>query len=141
MALDLCKAYVARNAPGRGDVAVITKFYITRYLLENPQDGDKLLVLVLMDQTYAHTALVKKGNKPKAQEIDAMLEYMVPAGIRKKLRANYGIRPDAHRFFGMRGNTKSRNAGAPRPLNLNYFMDNKKEGPKPFFGFLLAKPT
>lgn len=77
---------------GHGDVAVITKSYLTRYLLQNPQAADKLLVSVRMDQTYAHTALVKKGGKPTAQEIDALLDRMEAAGILQKLWAKYGIK-------------------------------------------------
>lgn len=78
---------------GHGDVAVITKSYLTRYLLQNPQAVDKLLVSVRMDQTYAHTALVRKGSKPTMQEIDALLDRMEAAGILKKLWARYGIKP------------------------------------------------
>ncbi len=78
---------------GRGDVAVITRSYLTRYLVQNPQDAEKLLVSLRMDQTYAHTALIKKGSKPTVQEIDALLDRMEAAGVLKKLWANYGIKP------------------------------------------------
>ena len=46
-----------------------------------------------MDQTYANTALLKKGSKPMSQEIDTLLERMEAAGILKELCANYGIKP------------------------------------------------
>lgn len=76
---------------GRGDVAVITKSYLSLYLLKYPQDRDKLLVSERLDQAYAHTVLVKKGSKPSAQEIDALLTRMESAGVLKKLWAKYGI--------------------------------------------------
>lgn len=76
---------------GRGDVAVITKSYLSLYLLKNPQDAPRLLVSNQMDQAYAHTAVVKKGSKPSAQDIDALLAAMEKAGVLKKLWAKYGI--------------------------------------------------
>jgi ABC-type amino acid transport substrate-binding protein len=78
---------------GRGDVAVLTKSYLTRYLVQHPQDREKLLVHDRMDQAYAHTALVKKGSKPSAQDIDILLARMEAAGVLKKLWAKYGIDP------------------------------------------------
>lgn len=76
---------------GHGDVAVLTKSYLSAYLLRNPQDKDKLLVSERMDQAYAHMALVKKGTKPSAQDIDALLGRMEAAGVLKKLWAKYGL--------------------------------------------------
>jgi hypothetical protein len=76
---------------GHGDVAVLTKSYITRHLVRYPLDRAKLLVSDRMDQAYAHTALVKKGSKPSAQEMDALLTRMEAAGVLKKLWAKYGI--------------------------------------------------
>ena len=44
-----------------------------------------------MDQTYEHMAIVKKGSKPSAQDIDALLAAMDKAGVLKPLWANYGL--------------------------------------------------
>ncbi|TAH13094.1 MAG: amino acid ABC transporter substrate-binding protein [Curvibacter sp.] len=76
---------------GHGDVAVITKSYLSRYLLQNPSARDKLLVSDHMDQNYAHTIVVQKGSKPSAQDMDALLARMESAGLLKKLWAKYGI--------------------------------------------------
>ena len=76
---------------GHGDVAVITKSYLSRYLLQNPSAREKLLVSDHMDQAYTHTIVVKKGSKPSAQDMDALLARMEAAGQLKKLWAKYGI--------------------------------------------------
>ena len=76
---------------GRGDVAVLTKSYLNRYLLRNPQDKSKLLISERTDQFYEHTAVIKKGSKPSAQDIDALLAAMEKAGVLKPLWANYGL--------------------------------------------------
>lgn len=76
---------------GHGDVAVITKSYLALYLLKHPGAAAQLLVSEQFDQTYAHMALVKKGSKPTAQEIDTLLGRMEAAGVLKKLWAKYGI--------------------------------------------------
>lgn len=76
---------------GRGDVAVLTKSFLNRYLIRNPQDKSKLLISERMDQTYEHMAIIKKGSKPSAQDIDALLAAMDKAGVLKPLWANYGL--------------------------------------------------
>ena len=76
---------------GHGDVAVVTKSYLSRFLLQNPGARDKLLVAQQMDQTYDHTVLVKRGSKPSAKEMDSLLARMENAGVLKKLWSKYGI--------------------------------------------------
>ena len=44
-----------------------------------------------MDQNYEHMAIVKKGSKPSARDIDTLLEAMDKAGLLKPLWANYGL--------------------------------------------------
>jgi hypothetical protein len=78
---------------GRGDVAVLTKSYLGKYLTENPQDRGLLLVSNRMDQTYAHTALVAKGARPSAQELNRLLGQMETAGVLPKLWKAYGMTP------------------------------------------------
>ena len=76
---------------GRGDIAVITKAYLMRYLGQHPQAREKLLISDRQDQSYVHTVLVKKGNKPTAQEIDILLGRMEAAGVLKPLWQRYGM--------------------------------------------------
>ncbi len=75
----------------RGDVAVITKSYLRRFLQQEPAAAPKLLVSERFDQTYAHTVLVRKGSKPSAQEMEALLDKMESAGVLKKLWQHYGL--------------------------------------------------
>ena len=75
----------------RGDVAVITKSYLKSHLLKEPQVAARLLVSDHFDQTYAHTAVVKKGSKPSPQELDALFEKMESAGVLKQLWIRYGL--------------------------------------------------
>ena len=76
---------------GRGDIAVITKAYLMRYLGQHPQAREKLLISDRQDQPYVHTVLVKKGSKPTAQEIDILLGRMEAAGVLKPLWQRYGM--------------------------------------------------
>lgn len=76
---------------GYGDVAVLTKSYLNSYLLKHPEINGKLLISERLDQEYFHTILVRSGNKPTAQEMDALLSKMEAAGSLKKLWKKYGI--------------------------------------------------
>lgn len=87
-------AVILRNLlSGRGDVAVLTKSYLSRYLVEQPQDRALLLVSQRMDQAYAHTALVDKGARPTAQELNRLLAQMESAGVLSRLWSAYGMAP------------------------------------------------
>lgn len=78
---------------GRGDVAVLTRSYLGRYLVEQPQDRGLLHISQRMDQTYAHTALVAKEARPTAQELNRLLAQMESAGVLPRLWAAYGMAP------------------------------------------------
>lgn len=75
----------------RGDIAVVTKAYLQRYLLEHPQEKDKLLISEKLDQEYRHTVLVRPGIKPTVDEINHMLENLRQSGALAKLWKKYGI--------------------------------------------------
>ena len=75
----------------RGDVAVITRSYLKSFLVEEPQHAARLLVSEKFDQTYAHTAVVRKGSKPTPEELDALFEKMESAGALKQLWMRYGL--------------------------------------------------
>lgn len=87
-------AIILRNLlAGRGDVAVLTKSYVGRYLAQHPEDRARLLVSNRMDQAYAHTALLGKGARPTVQELNRLLTQMESAGVLAKLWAAYGMTP------------------------------------------------
>jgi ABC-type amino acid transport substrate-binding protein len=78
---------------GRGDVVVVTKAYLQRYLLQNPQAEEQLLISDKLDQEYNHTVLVRPNMKPTVEEINRMLEALDNTGALTKLLIKYGIDP------------------------------------------------
>ncbi|MEJ6003322.1 substrate-binding periplasmic protein [Paucibacter soli] len=75
----------------RGEVAIITRSYLQHYLQAMPALKGHLLVSDRMDQAYAHTALVKKGSRPSAEEIDALLGRMAASGALAEVWRKYGL--------------------------------------------------
>ena len=77
----------------RGDIAVITKAYLQRYLTSNPEHKSKLLISEKMDQEYQHAVLVRPDIQPSVDEINSMLETLYQSGTLTKLWKKYGIEP------------------------------------------------
>ncbi len=75
----------------RGDVAVITKSYLKSYLVKEPEIAARLLVSDQFDQTYAHTAVIRRGSRPSPKELDALFDKMESAGVLKQLWNRYGL--------------------------------------------------
>jgi polar amino acid transport system substrate-binding protein len=75
----------------RGDVAVVTKAYLQRFLLVNPSVKPRLLISDNLDQVYNHTVLLRPGILPNIDEINAMLNDLQKTGEMKKLFEKYGI--------------------------------------------------
>ncbi len=77
----------------KGDIAILTKSYLDSYILKNPTVKSRLLVSTKFDQHYEHTAIVKKGNTPSAEDIQLLLEKMEQAGELNKVWRQYGFVP------------------------------------------------
>jgi ABC-type amino acid transport substrate-binding protein len=77
----------------RGEVAIITKSYLQHYLQQRPALRERLLISERLDQAYAHTALVKKGSRPSAEEIDALFARMAASGALAEVWRKYGLEP------------------------------------------------
>ena len=75
----------------RGDIAVVTKAYLQRYLLEYPYIRERLLISEELDQEYNHTVLLRPGASPSIDEMNAMLDNLIKTGAMQKLRAKYGL--------------------------------------------------
>ena len=75
----------------RGDIAVVTKAYLQRFLLEYPSLVARLLVSEKLDQKYNHTALLRAGISLSIHEMNTMLSDLKKAGEMKKLLAKYGL--------------------------------------------------
>jgi ABC-type amino acid transport substrate-binding protein len=75
----------------RGDIAVVTKAYLQRFLLEYSNLIPRLLISDKLDQEYNHTVLLRPGISPSVKEINTMLNHLKKTGEMKKLLAKYGI--------------------------------------------------
>lgn len=75
----------------RGDIAVVTKSYLFRYLTEHPETKDKLLISKKMDQEYRHTIIIRQGIRLSVAELNAMLDSMEQQGILQALWASNGL--------------------------------------------------
>ncbi len=76
---------------GHGEIAVLTKSFVTRHLQQRPQDAVRLIISERYDQMYEHTALVARGSSPSARDLDALFERMEAAGVLRKLWSAYGM--------------------------------------------------
>ncbi len=75
----------------RGDIAVMTRAYLFRYMSEHPETESKLLISKKMDQEYNHTIIIRKGIRPSVGELDKILKGMEQKGILKHLWESHGI--------------------------------------------------
>lgn len=76
---------------GRADIAIVTQSFLMRYFQSYPKLRNQLLVSDHFDQRYQHTALIRKGLKPSAQDLDALLAAMQQAGTLAQLWEKYGV--------------------------------------------------
>jgi hypothetical protein len=74
-----------------GDIAVVTKAYLQRFLLVNPGVKSRLLISDNLDQVYNHAVLLRPGILPSLDEVNAMLDELKKTGGMKKLFEKYGI--------------------------------------------------
>jgi len=63
-------------AGNRGDIAVVTKAFLSKYLNEHPEDRNKLLVSQKLDQEYHFVSVIRKGIKPTARELNDLLQQL-----------------------------------------------------------------
>lgn len=75
----------------RGDIAIVPKAYLKRFLLEHPDVKPDLLVSKKYDQKYQHTVLLRPGISPSVSEMNAMLNNLKKTGMMKKLLGKYGL--------------------------------------------------
>lgn len=76
---------------GRSDLAVITGSFLQKYLRDHPSAIPKLLVSRRIEQSYAHTILVRRHADPSIEKINALLDQMEQAGYTAILLGKYGI--------------------------------------------------
>jgi ABC-type amino acid transport substrate-binding protein len=60
----------------RVDIAVVTKIFLSKYLKENSDAQQQLLVSERLDQTYAHRILVRRYSAPNAKYIGKIIRKL-----------------------------------------------------------------
>lgn len=67
-------------AGNRGDIAVVTKTYLSMYLREHPDARKKLLISEKFDQTYQHRIILRRNINLTIDEINALLAKLKSSG-------------------------------------------------------------
>ena len=60
----------------RADIALVTRSYLSDYLLRNPQSREQLLISERVDQIYHHYALLRPRAAISAEQLDEYLERL-----------------------------------------------------------------
>ncbi len=76
---------------GRSDVSVVTLSYLNKYLKENPDKRNQLLISDKFDQRFHHTILFRKNGKISVDEMNALITGMENSGAFARIWAKYGI--------------------------------------------------
>lgn len=77
----------------RADLAVVTKSYLSKFLMNNPSLIPKIMISTRIEQVYNHTVLVKKGISPSAAAINKLITSLEKPGYISILLGKYGIEP------------------------------------------------
>tara|TARA_B100000315_G_scaffold186829_1_gene176360 strand:+ start:12553 stop:13344 length:792 start_codon:yes stop_codon:yes gene_type:complete len=82
----------------RVDIAVVTKSYLSRFLLDSPQHRARLLVSDRLDQVYSHRIIVRKSSAVTARYLGQLLRKLAgnlpkskTTGPLKELWKRWGI--------------------------------------------------
>jgi len=75
-----------------GDIAVMSKAFLHRFFKDNPDAREEFLVSDRYDQRYQHSALIRPGFMPGANEINQLMDELKSNGKLLELFRPYGIR-------------------------------------------------
>lgn len=70
---------------GAGDIAVVSKAFLLKYLHDNPEKSNKYLISDHYDQAYQHRIVVRQGIRPSVEEINLILKALIENGEFEKL--------------------------------------------------------
>lgn len=76
---------------GRGDCAVVSEYFIKRYLKKHPNINEKILISDISDQEYDLHILVRKDIQITVDYIDEMIESLKKTGEYGGLLNKYGL--------------------------------------------------
>lgn len=75
----------------RGDVVIVTKAYLQRYLKNYPGVKQHLLISDKLDQEYNHTVLLRPNSKVSIEEVNQMIDGLFSSGEMQRIFEKYGI--------------------------------------------------
>ena len=78
---------------GKMDIAIVTKSFLDKYLLDNPSAKSELLIATKMDQKYQHTILLRENTNLSVTTMNMLLDKLVASGEYNKIMQKYGITP------------------------------------------------
>ncbi len=67
-------------AGNRGDIAVVTKAFLTQYLRLHPEVRNRLLISKKTDQEYHFVSVIRKGIKPSVDELNELFRRLEENG-------------------------------------------------------------
>jgi len=75
----------------RIDVAILTDAFLSRYLLQHPEQKERLLVSDIWDQQYNFSIIVRDDTSPSVEELNQLLQKMEQANALYPVWKKYGI--------------------------------------------------
>lgn len=76
---------------GRGDIAVVTESYLNRYLQENPDHRQELLISETSDQEFDLSILVRDGITLTPNKMNTWLEQLKQEGMLARIWNKWGL--------------------------------------------------
>jgi len=82
---------------GRADIALVTRSYLSDFLVRNPASGSQLMASTRIDQVYHHYALLRPAAPISDQQLAALLRQLRDNGELARIFQPYRIAVDAPR--------------------------------------------
>ena len=76
---------------GRADIALVTRSYLSDFLVRNPASLDQLMASERLDQVYHHYALLRPDAPISAEQFAALLRYLRETGELTRIFQPYRI--------------------------------------------------
>ena len=76
---------------GRADIALVTRSYLSDFLVRNPTSLDTLMASERIDQVYHHYALLRPGAPISPEQFSALLRYLRETGELTRIFQPYRI--------------------------------------------------
>lgn len=80
---------------GRADIALVTRSYLSDFLLRNPASLNQLIASTRIDQVYHHYALLRPDAPISGQRFAALLRYLRDTGELSRIFQPYRITVEA----------------------------------------------